>query len=501
MQRQKAHSERYLVQPANPKIAEKVKQEKDIRVVREIVPAAGKSEPILVVEMEPTRAAQLAEAPELLVEADHPLGYGIATLPVLDPGVAPLAEGVPFTVQVEDAQGGTLDGAAVHVFGAHSIAQALTDKEGRATLTLSEQDIEGAAGVYVQPRGPFWSSWQSRPLLSTGEPHRIACAPVDPDTVEHWAQRAMGFDRLPPTFRGHGIKVAVIDSGADLGAVQLEENEPAGWDEWQGDTVGFGTVAIGLIARLAPEAHLHVAKVSPGGRFGDLVAAIDHCLAEQVDLIVLGPGSPYTSWLVARKLEEAAYAGIACIAAAGNSSGPVSFPASLPGVLAVGAIGKVGTFPPGSYHTTQLTGTPTQEGFFAARLSASGPELDLCAPGVGVSVNGGVLDGTQVAAAHVGALAVLVMAHHPEFRNGFRVRGSGRVQRLQHVLRTACRPLPTIDPARVGAGLPDAVAAVGLVPGIHGQQSRPAISPLSPFEGRTRDISVLRAAMVSAGLA
>lgn len=308
------------------------------------------------------------------------------------------------------------------------------------------------------------------------------CAKVDPETVEHWAPRAMGFDRLPPTFRGHGIKVGVIDSGSE-----------------GDDTIGFGTAIAGVITELAPEARPHICRVTPGGRFGDLVDALDRCLAEQVDLVVLGPGSPYTSWLVARKLEEATYAGIGCIAAAGNSSGPVSFPACLPGVLAVGAIGKVGTFPPDSYHTTQLTGTPTYEGFFAARLSASGPELDMCAPGVGVAINGTVLDGTPVAAAHVAALAALVMAHHPEFRNGFRVRGPARVQRLFHLLRAGCRPLPTIEAMRVGAGLPDAVAAVGLVPG--GQQARPAMPAMSPFEGRTRDISVLRAAMISAGLA
>jgi hypothetical protein len=117
-----------------------------------------------------------------------------------------------------------------------------------------------------------------------------------------------------------------------------------------------------------------------------------------------------------------------------------------------------------------------------------------------VAVNGRVLDGTPVAAAHVAALAALVMAHHPEFRNGFRVRGPGRVQRLFHLLRSGCRPLPAIEAIRVGAGLPDAVAAVGLVPG--GQQARPSVAaPASPFEGRTRDINVLRAAMISAGLA
>jgi subtilisin len=181
-------------------------------------------------------------------------------------------------------------------------------------------------------------------------------------------------------------------------------------------------------------------------------------------------GSPYPSLLVAQKIEEARQSGIACIAAAGSNAGPVAFPANLPTVLAVAAIGKLGTFPPDSYHATQLSSTPTPEGYFSARFSAHGPEVDVCAPGVGVIStlpprNLGVLDGTAIATPHVAALAALVLAHHPDFRNGYRMRGAARVDRLFEILRASCRPLPYNDRLRVGAGLPDAVVAVGLAPG------------------------------------
>ena len=57
---------------------------------------------------------------------------------------------------------------------------------------------------------------------------------------------------------------------------------------------------------------------------------------------------------------------MACVAAAGDSAGLVAFPASLPTVFAVAAIGMTGRFPPESYHATQMFGVPTVDGFFSA---------------------------------------------------------------------------------------------------------------------------------------
>jgi subtilisin family serine protease len=200
-----------------------------------------------------------------------------------------------------------------------------------------------------------------------------------------------------------------------------------------------------------------------------------------MDIIALGVGTRHPSWLVARKIEEARQSGTACIAAAGSNAGPVGFPAVLPTVLTVAAIGKLGTFPPDSYHVTQFTGAASPEGYFAARFSASGPEIDLCAPGVAVVStlppdDVGTLDGTAVGVPHVAALAALVLAHHPDFRTVFQMRSPARVDRLFDILRASCQPLMFVDPMRVGRGLPDAATAVGLFPGM----VRPAWSYSQP---------------------
>ena len=221
-----------------------------------------------------------------------------------------------------------------------------------------------------------------------------------------------------------------------------------------------------LAAVLAPEADIHVFEVFPGGRSGDLFEALDMCVTAQADIVVLGLGVAMPSWLIARKIEEAREYGVACIAAVGNNTGPVSFrPTSR--ACSVLDPSASGTSPTGQLpRDTVHLGEPNPEGFFPARFSADRPGIDLCAPGVAVASavpphNIRAMDGTALAAAHVAALAALVLAHHPDFA-GARDPGRMRVERLFAVLCSSCQPLPYSDRAKVGWGVPDVVSAVGL---------------------------------------
>jgi hypothetical protein len=70
-----------------------------------------------------------------------------------------------------------------------------------------------------------------------------------------------------------------------------------------------------------------------------------------------------------------------------------------------------------------------------------------------------------MATPHITGLAALVLAHHPDFRTpGLRLRTAARVDRLFQLLKGAATPLDLGDPSRSGAGLPDAVRALGLAP-------------------------------------
>jgi subtilisin len=466
---------------------------------------------IAVVEMDADHAARYATTPGLHVEPDLPLQYaqpapwdGIAAT---DPAVAPLSGQETVTFAVQNTDGTPLPGAEVYLFSTVLPAYGVTGTDGRVSLSVSVDALTGARGVCVRPRSNHWSVWLGNPDLTTATGNLITC-PQLRETIpgfprqdlNPWARRAMRLDALPPIFRGHGIKVGIIDSGVSANHPDLSGRIAGGRDivgqddeGWQTDIVGLGSHCAGIIGGsdsgsgivgIAPEVEVHACKIMPGGRFGDLLEALDYCLAHEIDLVHLGVGNPQHSALVALKIEQARSAGIACIAAAGNSAGLVAFPASLPSVLAVAAIGRIGTFPPDSYHATQLYGVPSPEGYFSAKFTAFGSTVDVCAPGVAIVSavpprDYGALDSTSVAASYVTALAALLLAHHPDFREQALVGSAARVDRLFQIIRSSSRPVAIGDPSRTGAGIPDAVLAFGLLSPIALQAAiNPALSSL-----------------------
>jgi subtilisin family serine protease len=203
-----------------------------------------------------------------------------------------------------------------------------------------------------------------------------------------------------------------------------------------------------------------------------LLDAVDYCIDQQIDVVNMSLGTGGTSQILLQKLAQAREQGVACIVAAGNSGDAVQFPGLSPDVLTVAAIGKDGTFPDASYHAQQRWKDGVLEaGLFSAQFSCHGPEIDVCGPGVAIvsSVpdNGyAAWDGTSMATPHVAGLAALVLAHHPDFQTpAMRLPTAARVDRLFEILRDSSTALEFGDPERSGAGVPDAIRALGLDPG------------------------------------
>jgi hypothetical protein len=448
--------------------------------------------------------------PDLPLSAALPVATPTAgMLSLCDPGlVMPLDEPVEVSVRVCGPDGEPLVGAGVFLIGATWPSQGLTGPDGRATLTLATETVESIQSLYVRPAGGYTDLWIHRPDLSGTQDNLVTLTPLSkvyPELEQRqsygWGQQAMRLDRLPPTFRGFGIKIAVIGTGVSVDHPDLKQGVRSGADfvrgtkeGWAHDPVGTGTHAAGVIAGadtgkgtigIAVDAELEVCQVMPDGHFSDLIAALDDCIEHEVDIAHIQVATPYPSALVSRKLADATAAGIACIAPAGDSGGPVSFPASLPTVLAVGALGALGTCPPDTSHAAHIGPQLSPEGLFAAPFSCHGPGVNAAAPGVAVlscSPDGGytALDGTGTASAHIAGLAALVLAHHEDFHGRLLPRGPGRVQHLFEIIAASCRPLAapgTLDAARTGHGLPDALTALGLAPGM---QLAPAPSPFAP---------------------
>ena len=324
-----------------------------------------------------------------------------------------------------------------------------------------------------------------------------------PDALD-WGGKAMRFDQLPTECRGTGIKIALLDSGIAISHKQLARIDHGiyirGGDgneqSWSQDVVGHGTPCAGIISAIpdadrsirgyAPESELHVCRLPPDARCSDVVAALDYCLQTGIDLACLGFGCERGSAIVEQRIAAAKQQGVGIIAAAGNTGGTVLFPACSPQVMAVGAVGQIGSYPEDSPQAVQAAAAvPVAGGLFVPPFSCRGPELDLCAPGVTVvacqSPDGyAICDGTSLAAAHVTALAALILAHHGDFRGSFARRDFQRVERLFQILKDTAQPVG--HPWQTGAGLPDAARALGVR-----SQQWPFAPPLDAELGEMRN--------------
>ncbi|MEY9123219.1 S8 family serine peptidase [Bradyrhizobium yuanmingense] len=457
--------------------------------------------PLVLAKMTPDKAKllQTQAGQRCAVERDERLSYMLdPTTPQLpNPGVlTPLADGFTTTIEVL-GQDGPLPEAEVYVFGSMWPAQGITDATGRATVTLQGERPETIRSILVKPKIDYWTFWLDRPQLVPNSVNRIVVRALGAvlrnfpgQQLMGWGERAMGLDRLPPSFDGAGMKIAVIDSGLAPTHRNLHGitagTSIVGTDKaaWTVDTIGHGSHCAGIIAGgpvgagggirgFAPAAEIHVCRIFPGGRFSDLVSALDYCMEHGIDVANMSLGGGEPSRIIEERIIRAKQMGMACIIAAGNSSGPVQFPASTPHCLAVAAIGKWGEFPNDSYHSQQaLDGFQSRDGYFPAKFSCFGPEVDVCAPGVAIvsslPADGfGAWDGTSMATPHVTGLAALVLAHHPDFTKGnFQNRDARRVERLFQILKETATPLQFGDPNRTGAGLPNVMRALGLETGV-----------------------------------
>ena len=468
--------------------------------------ARGASE-LLVVRMDEDKAQRLrAGAPELLIEPDAELRYaGCLAQPLAALGtLLPLRTSASaITVRVLGEGEQAIAGATVLIDGAGLPTQALTDESGTAHLEFYGGTAQSVRVLFVRAPANHWDRCVTAPRLGPGV-NTVRLRPLaelypnfPAQRLTTWGQRLMRLDPTAGRYSGAGVRIGLIDSGCDTNHPQLRHvtrgrdfsAEGEAEDGWSEDPSAHGTHCAGVInasgasgqgiTGCAPQAELHVLKVLPDGHLSELLAALDECIERELDLISLSVVCDAPSVLLAQKLAEAAARGIACIAAAGNSGGALAMPAALPGVFAVGAIGKLREFPADSSHALgvmpQLIG---RDEVFAASFSALGPQVAVCAPGVAIvsTVPGGgyaAADGTSAAAAHVSAFAALLLAHHPLFQEvAFGARSPRRVPALFELLRASAVPR-FADPQRGGAGIPDlqrvptgqSFAAFAAVPG------------------------------------
>lgn len=298
--------------------------------------------------------------------------------------------------------------------------QATSDAQG----VVRFKSIGGRAvdQIYVYPKLGYWSFWKQNITLKNDD-----VFPLQPVRLDY--KDAKNFFYPAPAEgqpAGRGVRVGVIDTGAgphpDLtvrGGASTVTNEDS--NDFA-DVDEHGTHVSGIIAAhgqsspgqppagmrgAAPEAELYAYRVfgksSAGASNFAIIKAIEKAVADGCDLINMSLGGGPSDDAIEDAISFAHDHGVVCFVATGNDGRqPVSFPASFSLSLAVGAMGRKGTFPA---NTTDAPNTAapfgTDKKNFVAAFSNIGPEVDFIAPGVGIvsTVPGGYapLSGTSMA--------------------------------------------------------------------------------------------------------
>ncbi len=239
------------------------------RVPATFAVGADEATDLYVVKLAEDQAEMLRQSapPNLIVEEDAPLGFGEPAAAVKEPpetvtwkapsGIKPRT--IRFKV-LGDAERPLKD-ATVTLCGEGIPVQGRTDAKGELSLELYAFPGDRPKSVFVSAECNHWSRFLPDPELSESGINTIRLASLEesikgfPEQYSYgWGAQLMGLDRLDRRLTGKGVKIAIIDSGADnrhplLKHVQKGVDLANGQDPvtWCEDHIGHGTHCAGTI--------------------------------------------------------------------------------------------------------------------------------------------------------------------------------------------------------------------------------------------------------------
>lgn len=343
-------------------------------------------------------------------------------------------------------------------------------------------DCEPAVG-YTLPPEPSRSA--ARSGIGGNEAHLPASMPRD------WSIKAVGANLAQTQFgvTGIGVRVGHPDTGytahpqiegprlriADGYDFVDDDADPR--DPMTGMHPGHGTATGSVIFSagapdlfgIAPGAELVPLRVSNSVihfSFDNLVQALYRARDRGCHVVSMSLGGPWAGRSLSRATDQLVAEGMILIAAAGNHTKMVIFPALLDSVIAVAA---------------SNAGNKPWSG------SASGAAVDITAPGESVwrayafKKNGVVTfdtersSGTSYATATTAGVCALWLQRHGVAT--LRTRYGGRLASVfTTLLKAHCRPVQNWNTDRYGPGIVDAVALLGAeLPAFGGTASRSAL--------------------------
>lgn len=256
----------------------------------------------------------------------------------------------------------------------------------------------------------------------------------NPDSSKQWGYKAMDTQYAYGTTKGSGIKVAIIDTGIDVGHPEFNGRiSPLSYNSCSKtndladiqDKNGHGTHVAGIIGAadnnigvigVAPETEIVAIKAQcpsvSNGSFSDadLISAISYVAKQKINVLNMSLGSSVRSSLIESAIADARTNGVIIVAAAGNSKSSAPFyPASYNDVISVSAL---------KYDSSD----PALIGRIKPDLSYTnyGSRIDFSAPGTDIYstyLDGGYksLSGTSMASPQVAGLVALILAQNPSY--------------------------------------------------------------------------------------
>ncbi len=228
-----------------------------------------------------------------------------------------------------------------------------------------------------------------------------------------WSITAFDIPQAWVVSQGEGVKVAILDTGCDLGHQDLVDNLLPGFniinpDEPPQDHAGHGSHCCGVIAAVnneigmvgvAPKAKIIPVKVLDdhgNGTLPNVAKGIMAALGAGADIITMSLGSPSPLPQLQSAIRAANDRGVPVFVAAGNAgmTKDVFYPSAYPEAIAIGAI---------------------DESFRRALFSNTGKNLDFMAPGVNILSTVpdnwyAMMSGTSMATPFVAGIAALLLS-------------------------------------------------------------------------------------------
>ena len=360
-------------------------------------------------------------------------------------------------------------------------------RRGRRTEEPSQLSVRAPASKYFPRLGLEWgyvdpgglSQLSRRPEVEEIL-HVVPLSTIDPVAVRAgrpgrarwtWGLRKLGIPDLREKrgLTGKGVRVGHLDTGIEashrafkgrkitFAEFDLEGNEVKGSKSHDSDRHGThtaGTICGGEVSGLnigvAPGVELFSAIVLNGGTLARILAGIEWCIDNNVDILNMSLGVSVYTRIFEEVFKRVLQRGVLPVVSIGNKGvGTSCSPGNYPGLLGIGASDRRDQVP--DFSSSDVFNRAVDP--FVPNIVAPGLDVLSSKPG------GGLLSmfGTSNAAPHVTGCVALLLEHRPN------LKGNPGLAKVVSAIQLTCSPTKHGPVLRGGNGRIDPCKAIQVI--------------------------------------